>query len=67
MKDLDPDADVEESVVAKDSNVGVEEYDAGNSNKSEASAEFGCVSYKSISISGVGGGCCNSTVEESSN
>jgi hypothetical protein len=64
VEDVDPEADVEESVAAKDSDVGAEESDTDNSN-AEVGVESGCESSKVVSIRGVGGGCCNSIVEES--
>ena len=65
MEDVDPKDDVEESVATKHSDVGVEESDTGNSN-AEVRVEYGCEGSKVVSIRGVGGGCCNSIVEESS-
>lgn len=59
------DVDAEESVAAKNLDVGVEESDTSNSN-TEVGVEFCCESSKDVSIRGVGGGCCNSTIEESS-
>jgi hypothetical protein len=65
VEDVDPEADVEESVATKNSNTDVEESDTGNSND-DVGVKFGCEGFKVASIRGVGGGYCNSTVEESS-
>jgi hypothetical protein len=65
VEDVDPEADVEESVVAKTLMSSDEESDTRNSN-AEVGVESGYESSKVVSIRGVGGGCCNSTVEESS-
>jgi hypothetical protein len=65
VEDVDPEADAKEYVVAKNSDVGAEDSDTCNSN-AEVGVEYGCESSKFISIIGVGGGCCNSTIEESS-
>jgi hypothetical protein len=40
VEDVDPEANVEESVAAKSSDVGAEEFDTGNSN-AEVGAESG--------------------------
>ena len=66
MEDVDLVVVVEESIVAKKSDVGVEEYDSGNSN-AEVGVESRCESSKSLSIRGAGGGLWNSTIQESSN
>ena len=58
MEDVDHVAVVEDFVVAKN-------FDNGNSN-AEVGVEFGCESSKVVSIRYVDGGCCNSTIEESS-
>jgi hypothetical protein len=44
----------------------VEEYVASKNSDVEVGVEFGCESYKVVSIRDVGGGCCNSTIEDSS-
>jgi hypothetical protein len=65
VEDVDPVDVVEESVATKNSDVGAEEFDNGNSN-AEVGVKYGCESSKVVSIRDVGGGCCNSTIEESS-
>jgi len=64
VKNVYPEVDVEESVVAKTFDVSAEEYDTGNSN-AEVGAESSYESSEIVSIRGVGGGFRNSTVEES--
>jgi hypothetical protein len=64
VEDVDHDVDTKEFVAAKNSNVGVEESDTSNSN-AEVGTESGCDSSKDVSIRGVGGGFCNSTIKDS--
>jgi hypothetical protein len=58
VEDVDPTADVEESVVAKNSDVGAEESDTRNCN-AKVGVESGFESSEVVSIRGVGSGCCN--------
>jgi hypothetical protein len=55
VEDVDPEADIKEYVVSKNSDVGAEDFDTFNSN-AEVGVEYGYESSKFISVRGVGGG-----------
>jgi len=64
VEDADPVVVIEESVAAKNSNYCAEESDNGNSNV-EVGVEYGFERFEAISIRYVGGGYCNSIIEDS--
>jgi hypothetical protein len=65
VEDVDPVVVVEEFDASKSFDVGAEESDNDNYND-EVGFDYGCESFKVVSIRDVGGGCYNSTIKESS-